>query len=561
MREEAPRSLTLVCGGIGELDRERVAAIAGAFDGPLALRHEEPGALVHADRAVREWSSSPTRGLSWGRTLPPPGVRRSWRDAARDGDCGLILGQGAPALHSSTPGVFPLYWRALDGAIYFASRIDPLARGTGAPLTTDWEAWAGLITCGCVLGPRTPFREIRRLLPHERLSIRDGEVAVEREEWPWLEIEPVRSVADGAGPALDALRAVVARMPDEPAPFGLSGGLDSRILACLAVERGIELRAVSAAGDSANDSEQRAAARVVGELGIGLERVESRPQDYWADAELRGVRTDFLRTLNPWLAPAHRRINELPGIALDGLAGDVTADRSRYMTTEMLRAETPRILPPLWRALRAERGVPLAGRLGDELAASARDQVRECTRGLDGHPNRAVFGAYLTRMIGGVARVSLGSLGAGSEVEAPYATDEVARQTLAVAPAAKFESSLRRAILELLNPRVARIPTNHEPSIGAERASRRRTDPEVLAGFRAVLGAGPLGNYLPADAWDLVAGRPATSRRPRRLWRAIDGVVTYHLWLRRYGKLVTGTDPGEELGILAGQASAVPGAS
>lgn len=455
--------------------------------------------------------------------------------------------------------MFPLYWRALDGAVYFATRADPLARGLGAPLTVDWEAWAGLITCGCVLGPRTPFCEIRRLLPHERLSIRGGEVAAEREEWPWLAIEPTRSVADGTGSALEALRGVVARMPAEPAAFGLSGGLDSRVLACLAVERGIEIRAVTVNGDSANDSEQRAAARVADALGVELERVESRPADYWGDADRRGVRTDFLRTLNPWLGPAHRRINELGGIALDGLAGDVTADRSQYMDPKMLSADSPRLLPPLWRALRVERGVPLVGTLGDELAAAARSQVRECTRGLDGHPNRAVFGAYLTRMIGGVARVSLGSLGAGSEVEVPYATAEVAQETLAVAPAAKFESSLRRGILERLNPRVARIPTNHEPSSGAERISRRRTDPEVLAGFREVLGAGPLGAYLPTDAWDLVVGRPATNRRARRLWRAIDGVVTYHLWLRRYGELVTGTDPAEELGIRLDEGAREPG--
>lgn len=553
--------MAMVCGGIGELDRDRVAAIAGAFDRPLVIRHDEPGGLVYADRALRDWSHGSVRGLSWGRTLPSASVRRGWRDAARDGDCGLVLGEGAPTLHSSTPGVFPLYWRALDGAIYFASRADPLARGTGAPLTTDWEAWAGLVTCGCVLGPRTPFREIRRLLPQSLLSVRDGEVGLEREEWPWLAIEPVRSIAAGAGSVLDALRTVVARMPDEPAHFGLSGGLDSRILACLAVERGIELRAVAVNGDSGNDSEQRAAARVARELGIELERIPSQPQDYWADTELRGVGTDFLRTLNPWLGPAHRKINELPGIALDGLAGDVTADRSRYMASEMLSRETPRILPPLWRALRAERGVPLSGRLGDELAASARAQVRECTRGLDGHPNRAVFGAYLTRMIGGVARVSLGSLGAGSEVEAPYATDEVAQQTLAVDPGAKFEASLRRAILERLNPRVARIPTNHEPAIGAQRVAQRRTDPDVLEGFRDVLGAGPLGAYLPADAWNLVTGRSATTRRSRRLWRAIDGAVTYHLWLRRYGGLVSGTEPPSELGARPDGSAPVTGAA
>ena len=541
--DEMPAALAAVCGGIGKVVPEVVAAIGRCFDRPLSERYADPRAKLLTDQPPREWRSAEARGLSWGRALPPPGPLHGWEDAARDGDCGLILTPDGPVLHSSTPGVFPLYWRELDGAVYFSSLADPLARGTAGRLTVDWEAWAGLMGCGCVLGPRTPFREIRRLMPQSLLRVEAGHARVEQREWPWLAFEPRESVASGAPALVEALRAVVARTPDEPAPIALSGGLDSRILACLLAERGRLGVAVTVNGTSGNDGEQRAAARVAEALGVRHERLDSPPERYWEQAADRGLRTDYLRKVSPWLAPVHERIAALGGVALDGLAGDVVADRSQYMRPEMIDPAQPRIAGPLWRALRVERGIALTGRVGEQLRESAVEQVRECVGGLNGHANRAVLGPYLTRMIGGVARVSLGSLGTRALVEAPYATTEVAAAALAVDPASKFDRSMRRAILELINPEVARIPKNSDASLGARPVARRRLDPAVLAGYRDLVADGPLARYLPPDVAPLLeGGAPSGAARPRRLWRAIDGVVTCHLWLRRYGGIVDGRD-------------------
>ena len=545
-----PRSLAMVCGALGEFDRDRVESIARAFDAELSPRHEEPGAIVYADRPLREWSAAngSARGVSWGRALPPPGRVSSWEDAAAAGDCGLVSVEDGTALHASTPGVFPAYWTAIGDAVYFASLVDPLARAAGLRLSFDWDAFAGLLGCGCVLGERTLFQEIRRLVPQTLLSIDDGRAVVDAREWPWLAIEPRHSVEAGAGAVLESLRAIVARLPDEPAPIALSGGLDSRILACLLAERGNLAVAVTVNGTSGNDGEQRAAAQVAGLLGVEHERLESAPESYWSEADDRGLRTDYLRKVSPWLGPVHERIASFGTVALDGLAGDVTADRSQYMRREMIDPGHPRLPGPLWAALRVERGVPLNGPLGERLNESAREQVRACTRQLNGHPNRAVLGPYLTRMIGGVARVSLGSLGTRSMVEVPYATTEVARCSLAIHPASKFDVSLRRAVLALANPEVARIPTTKERALGAQPVPQRRYDPEVLAGYRELLQDGPLESFLPPAAWHLLDGGKGGGGRRRRLWRTIDAVVTHHLWLRRYGDLVTGTDASDFLG-------------
>jgi hypothetical protein len=544
-----PRSLAMVCGALGAFERDRVDAIARAFDAGLSPRHEEPDAIVYADRPLREWSAAggSARGVSWGRALPPPEKVSSWEDAAAAGDCGLFSVEGRTTLHSSTPGVFPAYWIAVGDAVYFASLVDPLARAAGSTLSFDWDAFAGLLGCGCVLGDRTPFREIRRLAPQALLSVSEGRAVVEVREWPWLAIEPRHSVEAGAGAVLESLRAIVARLPDEPAPIALSGGLDSRILACLLAERGKLAVAVTVNGTSGNDGEQRAAAQVAALLGVEHESLESAPESYWAEADDRGLRTDYLRKVSPWLGPVHERIASFGAIALDGLAGDVTADRSQYMRREMIDPGHPRLPGPLWAALRVERGVPLNGPLGERLSESAREQVRACTRQLNGHPNRAVLGPYLTRMIGGVARVSLGSLGTRSMVEVPYATTEVAQNSLAVHAASKFDASLRRAVLELANPEAARIPTTKDRALGAQPVPQRRHDPEVLAGYRTLLREGPLASFLPPAAWHLLDGAKGGGGRRRRLWRTIDGVATHHLWLRRYGDLVTGTEASDYL--------------
>ena len=554
MSATQPPCLAVACGAIGAFSRNRVRSLAASFDRELTVAHEGPDAILFTDRPPRRWTADGRTGFSWGRALPPPGAAAGWQDAARDGDCGLVLNPDGPFLHSSTPGVYPLYWHADGhadaGAVYFASLVDPLARSAPQALSVDWEAWAGTLTCGCPLGEHTPFREIRRMLPQARLSLGDGGPRMSVDEWPWLSVEPRLSVEQGAGPLLEALRELVARLPESPLPFGLSGGLDSRVLACVLAERGLEVTAYTVHGDSGNDSEQRAAAATAAALGFEHEIIAASVDDYWSDATERGLRTDFQRLVNPWLNPVHRRIARWGMPVLDGLGGDITCDRSRYMRPEMLDPERPRIAAPLWRGMRGERSVPLLGALGEQLTDSARRQVRSATRHLVGHPNRGVFGPYWTRMIGGVARVSMGSLGTQALVEAPFVTDEVARHSLAVAAHAKFGRSLRRAVLALSNPTVATLPSNHEPSVRARPAPQRRLDPAVQAGFRDVLAEGPLAPYLDPAAMAVVGGAGSLGgKRARRVWRSVDAVATYHLWLRRYGSIVRGTDPAEALGV------------
>lgn len=545
-----PPCLAVACGAIGAFSRDRVRSLAASFERGLTVAHEGTGAILFTDRPPRRWTAAGRTGFSWGRALPPPGAAAGWQDAARDGDCGLVLDPDGPFLHSSTPGVYPLYWHADADAVYFASLVDPLARSAAQPLSVDWEAWAGTLTCGCPLGERTPFTEIRRLLPHARLHAVNGAPRASVEEWPWLAVEPRLTVEEGAGPLLEALRALVARLPERPMPFALSGGLDSRILACVVAERRLGVTAYTGDADSANDGERRAAAAVADALGLAHEEVPAGDEDYWLEAEERGLRTDFLRLANPWLNPVHRRIATWGVPVLDGLGGDITCDRSRYVTPEMVDPDRPGMANPLWRGMRHERAIPLAGSLGEQLTESVRQQVREMTRHLVGHPNRGIFGPYWTRMIGGVARVSMGNLGTQALVEAPFVTDEVATRTLAVDPRSKFTRSLRRAVITLVNPAVAAMPSNHDAAVNAKPVPQRRLSPMVLTGFEELVAEGPLGRYLDPSALSLVRGEGSRGgMRARRVWRSVDAVATYHLWLRRYGSIVRGADPADALGV------------
>jgi asparagine synthase (glutamine-hydrolysing) len=138
-------------------------------------------------------------------------------------------------------GIKPLYYRFGDGVLSFASELGALRAHPAFRAEIDPIALGGFVRHGFVAGPRTIYRDTRRLMPGEFLVWEGGEIRT-RAWWSLVAPEPADPPRDFAAAvaALDALLgdAVEQRLvSDVPLGAFLSGGVDSSAVVALMRER------------------------------------------------------------------------------------------------------------------------------------------------------------------------------------------------------------------------------------------------------------------------------------------------------------------------------------
>jgi asparagine synthase (glutamine-hydrolysing) len=133
-------------------------------------------------------------------------------------------------------GVKPLYYTVVDGVVVFASELKSVIASGLVSDELDPEAIAAFLMMGFVPGPMTPLKDVRKLMPGERLIVGGGEVRSERYwHYPDPEPDPEPSVEEWAERLLAELEEAVSMrlMSDVPLGAMLSGGLDSSLLVAL----------------------------------------------------------------------------------------------------------------------------------------------------------------------------------------------------------------------------------------------------------------------------------------------------------------------------------------
>jgi hypothetical protein len=550
-------SLVRVCGALGGYDRDRVLAIAAAMGSELSIAHEDESSILALDRPAIRWSGRRQRGLAWSEYVEPVDASAwsSWRDAATSGaSAGLALEGRRRFLHSSVSGVAPLYHRRCGEAIYFASRIDPLATAFAEPLGVDWDAWAAIFTLDHPLGDRTPFVEIRRLAPFSTLRWSRWRGRVDEHRWPWAEVEPRLDVATGGAEMATRLRDAIARLPAGQVVCPLSGGWDSRLLLCLLVaERREELQALTADVDGFNDRDRRLARDVAAAAGVPHQEVDGDEATFWRDLEARFDRTDYQQVRHPWPMPLIDRLRGENATVTDGLALDTLAQPGeRFISAEAVEAGgSERAARALWRTLKdnSTYGGPgaFAMPFGRAITGAARRQLIADSDRFDGHPARALLTLYRTRTVRGISLAPAALLGSELAVAMPFIDDRAVRACLAITPAEKFGARLYRWLFAEINPAVGGLPsTNEGPSPPRTRTPRRHS-PSAAAGYHEHLSDGPLTPYLRAQSRRRLA-RAARGGRRQIPTRAL-GPTLFALWYERYRDRLGEVDPGSAFGV------------
>lgn len=523
-------TLAAAGGALGQSNAACVEALAKALPRPAETVLDEPGCRVLLDRPLEAWTGE-TEG------------------------CGVFGRSGDRRIRCGPSGAAPLYYRDDGDGLHYATTVDALARSAPARLTVDWLAWASILTLGYPLGDRTPFREVRRLLPGVALRWVSGQLLVEREPWAWAEVEPSLSVADGAPAVLDAMRAAVRAIPPGQIACQLSGGLDSRLcLGLLAERRPADVRTITADQDFGHDAEARAAGALASAFDVPHQVAPSRPEDFWPGFELLALRVDYQHIRPPWRVAMLPELRAIGGTVVDGFGFDTFATPGdRFFSPATLDpAGGNGVVDALWTRMSARAQRPgalgLDGRLSQAMWESARLQLLESSLPFAGHPLRAVLTFYLARQVRAIALESQAVLGTDVPVALPLATDAVARAAFAISPQDKHGGKLYDALLAELDPRLETVVSTRrsaaaEPGGGAvRRASQSRP---VARELRRCLEEGPLrADLLPGKLRALERAAAGTGGSvPRGLF----GAALMHLWHRRYAGVLRPVDPADAL--------------
>ncbi|MDP2690324.1 MAG: asparagine synthase (glutamine-hydrolyzing), partial [Deltaproteobacteria bacterium] len=131
-------------------------------------------------------------------------------------------------------GIKPLYYHIGGGSVTFASEIKSLLMDKGVPAEVDAQALSNFLTLHYVPGPRTMFRDIRKLQPGHTLTI-SGRAQRARRYWELKKDAQAglsfaaKSEDEAAERIYSELKESVRKRMQSDVPVGalLSGGLDS----------------------------------------------------------------------------------------------------------------------------------------------------------------------------------------------------------------------------------------------------------------------------------------------------------------------------------------------
>jgi asparagine synthase (glutamine-hydrolysing) len=177
-------------------------------------------------------------------------------------------------------GIKPLYYAEVDGLLVFGSELKSVIASGLVTDELDLEAISAYLTLGFIPAPLTPLKQVRKVLPGERLVISGGRVTRERYwEYPVPPANPEKlSLAEASERVRDVLEeSVVSRlMADVPLGAMLSGGLDSSIIVAMMarhMDQPVKTFAVGFEGTGAGN-ELGDAARVAHALGADHHELE-----------------------------------------------------------------------------------------------------------------------------------------------------------------------------------------------------------------------------------------------------------------------------------------------
>lgn len=579
-RGEWPRfqARPYVCGAIGPFDPARLDLLARSgppvravhrttdvallSSGPLDSygpdRPGERGAAAGTDLADRftterrdpasgglvETPGSGTAGSNaaaafvWGERGPTGGAggpASDWLTVAETYEApGLVDGPETVTLHTGAFGLIDVYYLAHGDAIYFAGLIEPLLALARRPYEVNWNAWAAILKLTYPLLEDTPYAQVKRLPGATALSWsrRDRRLRVDRRAPRWVREEPFdRGVTGGDIVALlhEALK------PYDRVLVPVSGGYDSRLLASIAVARGMDVESWTTSPDDGLDNDIDFARYITRQLGLKHRIVPQYPEKYPEEALWAARRLEYLTSHHAWYSPFAREVHQADRPVVDGLAGGPLM-KNFLITADAVDAGTGATRrEALLTALTT--GEPHLPVLGDAASAWMDDQVgtafARATSMLHGHRSELPLSVLHTRTARGIARSPVNLVGPEATPIFPFMHPEFFDAALSVPVTRKEGGKFYREILKAANPKVAALPSTNG-ALPHRRVPLRSNGPVAREwNHRMLLRAASIPGLLSPQMVDVVTRGPdaltAFGSWNSRFW--LRGLVLFGAWL------------------------------
>ncbi|HET6523210.1 asparagine synthase C-terminal domain-containing protein [Sphingopyxis sp.] len=178
-------------------------------------------------------------------------------------------------------GILPCYVRTSDMGVTLAGDITDLAHP--GPGRVDFREVARLLASGDARGRRTCIEGIDELIAGECLVVDGSDIRTEAWWTPWHHVAPPRSMA--ASEAAAGLRDTITDCVGAWAGcfpsilLGVSGGLDSSIVAAAAAPTASRLNCLTLFGPDADGDERRYARALTDALGVDLHEMPRQIDD------------------------------------------------------------------------------------------------------------------------------------------------------------------------------------------------------------------------------------------------------------------------------------------
>ncbi len=450
-------------------------------------------------------------------------------------------------LHGDEAGVLPIYYHVdARGTAWFSNDLSPLVEVVPGDLHVDWQAWGDIIQTGHPLGDRTPFEEIRRLLPDQMLRSSERGVRCVPRAWSWKEAPERLSVQEIIDGVVATVRSSIAQL-DTEVTVPLSGGWDSRLLLACTDSEQVQ-RCFTVDTDAGDRIEQRYAEAIAVSRGVLHERhPPDHDRPYAEDAITTAERLGYETSLHPWFLDVVAGAARGDGTVLDGLGGLLL--KPSYSADQPLEGDEDQLLDALWRKIAPGSGSTqvLAHDAANGIRSTSRDRVRDLLQDYRGHPAAGTLIRHTTRLVRGLGLATTQLLAPVAPVSTPLTATPTAQLLLALEPEFRLSGRFYPELLRAADPVMAELPsTNDKVERPPPVLSRRELHPDTQRWYVDLLSDDVVRSLLaPSLLLRLRSGRTAGLFAYRRQRYAIRGVALLSAWLRRYEDRLADLEPPE----------------
>lgn len=233
---------------------------------------------------------------------------------------------------SDSIGLSTLYYEVDEEYITISDQVNAIVEGSRHKYNVDFSAWAEMLSFYFILGNKTLFEEIKTVSMGEMLSFKMGELQLYSEmiyDPRTIKVDQsidLNSAAEKCAKLLDRIiNNILCAYKNESIIVPLSGGWDSRLIACLAQRNSTKkVYTYTTNLDYEDDREEKFARKVAIKLDVFNKVIDINDVNYVVEEfEEYALKVDYECSMHfPFLA-FYKEIQREGGVIFDDLLGDV----------------------------------------------------------------------------------------------------------------------------------------------------------------------------------------------------------------------------------------------